>query len=1499
MGLFSGIGHFLGDLFGGGDQTDEEKKRQQLQRYQAPQKTVTFGAPVRPQDATDPFTPIIKPPDNGVTLAQSPLQKANNVTGGLPTFDPNTLMKAKPAFTPQPEQPPKPPDTRSFWQKATHNPVTNFVGDLAKVPVRFSENYSNTFANLGNRAAGGKNKTIQENMGGNAVLDKTLALSGATGKNAQLAGDAVTIGLTAAAPGIENVIEKGVTRTAATLAPKTAGAIINGVRLGLPYDVAAEATGKAFPALVKYGTAGLTGGTLNTAFGATNEAVAGHNPGEILKKVPENFALGAGIGVATPLVVGGLKKAATADAGIDEGVALSAANSADNEIAPGVKSTNPNRIPDAVKQVAERTPPEPTPPTPVQAAATDVNTPAYQRTNLKAQAAAEREAAIAAKEAELGGPPNNLDKPTYQHNADIQAVIDRGQAELDDFVNTHQGATTQELEAAQTSIRNQVVEQVQKLQEARAGGTVSPAVAPEPVTPVAPPVEPVPVASRAPAPVDTATPVVPEPVAAPIDTVPTAPVEPVAPTPIVLPDQVAALEPAGAATADVAPMTHDAIAKQLGDIGQELKGKYGKRVPLDLQDLKTNAQGAIANMTDEDLLKAFATADPANMVNSPQEFGLARAAIERLSKVEGNAQADQTVKNILDGMAAYESKSGQGLRVVQEEFDSMPLAMKTRYIIKNIDNANKGVEGYARLADDPAKAAMVEGNITGFLKGSEAINERVAALQGQLNAVADQAKAGIKSDVNIADITKQLRNEQRALAANNGELVKYYQKMLPKRSVGQRTNDLARNMMLSSFTGRINDVLTTSSSMLNQGVQNVTQGLLAKAINLVKPGTVTDTLRGVPEFFRGTREGVKTGVGEFRGDQYAGDLQKALSDNTGARTGMQKARGPIGRTVQAATEFATNLSEGVKTQRVYQLAVKEGQQAGLKGDLLDQYAQARAAVPTRQMLSDAEALKAQVNNLNDNPVSRALNRVSAGIASDQPGVAGTISGVIKNQIMPFTSWLGGNIYNTFTDKNVVASAIKAIASAGKGDMEGLTANLAKTANNAAYAYGLGYLLTKAGVITNQGPTDPNTGKAYNDAGAYLHVGGRYIPVGFLGFVAPNIILGNAAYNGLQNHQGDVGAAIGDAASNSLLNWARSVNAAGALGVNNNISRTISDINTPGSKVTGGDILAQTAGNVGGQFIPALTSDINAVINNGIKIGGKTIVPDSANPTHEAAQTTVKKLNPATGNEIKDPTASAAASFMNRIPGVSQTLPRKEGVAAPDVVDKVTKGTRDTGAGVQVQNTAKGKVNQTKDFKARNIPDPNASNFDDAVKARTEDGNYDAAIEGLNAKLKMNEKDSNIPKSTNKKIETQIKQLEVTKKGGFTPAMIELYQKTSLSEWRDMGDPLSDAYDPTTYANLYRYDSALADAGVSRNNTKADNTFYSPKKPGKGRKGNSPEDIALAKIKSNTVGSTPNLGKISFGTLAPEKITNAKIPTIQQIKAGDLIKQRKISVGKAF
>lgn len=942
------------------------------------------------------------------------------------------------------------------------------------------------------------------------------------------------------------------------------------------------------------------------------------------------------------------------------------------------------------------------------------------------------------------------------------------------------------------------------------------------------------------------------------------------------PDIPALPDNPSAAQVPVAPQTHDALVKSLPSAFDSLKGNYNFRDAMHIQEAKDAAARAISNISDANLIQSFSTADPATMVRDARSFSVARAALERLSQHPEDPAAVQTVTNIMNALESQTSKSGQVLRMAQEEFDNMPLPMKVRYVAKKIDAANINTKNYVPLSEDPAKASIVEQELTYQLNKSQKIADLAAQVEDKLVKVAEDAKNGIPTTENVGSLKRQLNDVKRQLQAQNGEIVKYYSTLVPGRTGAQKAlSDFPRTMMLASFTGRLNDIATTAANVGHLSAQNIVQGIISKGVNLVRPGTVTDTTKGFSQLVTGGLEGAKKTAGEIAGNQYVPDLQKGIANNIELRSGLTKSKGAFGRTVQAATEAATNLSEGVKTQRLYQLADQEAAKLGLKGDLRSQYVQARSAVPSRQMLDMADQLHKEVNNLNDNPITHTLNRVASSIQGDS-----AVGGLIKNQILPFTSWAGGSLYNTITDKNVVANAVKIAAAAKNGDAEGIVRNLAKLATNAAETYAAGYLLTQMGIITNQ------DAQGYNDYGAYLHIGDRYIPVGFLGFFAPNMVIGNAVYNGLNNNNGQNPAA--KIAEDLGSNLTKSSGVMTALGVDNNLTRSISEMTKPGGSFL--NAVASFGTGAVGQFIPGLAGDVNAVLNNGIPgVPGS----DALNPTHEAAQTKVANPNSPSGT-AKDVIASQVASLENRIPILSQTLPRQSGVASSDLIDRVTKGNQDTATTITKRQQAADAAKSEADFAARDIPDYRNKkvNFANAVETKVENGQYDKAIEGLQAKLNNDMKDKNIPKSKLQGQKDEITKLQVAKDGKFGPNVIQLYKDTSVSEWRDMGDPTSDNYNPGVYQTLWEYDNALANKGVSRNNTRADRPFYSAKAPTKRRTG------TRSAANGNTIGSPPSIGRISLGNLSSKSTNTAPVPVLAKLKTSELVKKHKISVSRS-
>ena len=94
-------------------------------------------------------------------------------------------------------------------------------------------------------------------------------------------------------------------------------------------------------------------------------------------------------------------------------------------------------------------------------------------------------------------------------------------------------------------------------------------------------------------------------------------------------------------------------------------------------------------------------------------------------------------------------------------------------------------------------------------------------------------------------------------------------------------------------------------------------------------------------------------------------------------------------------------------------------------------------------------------------------------------------------------------------------------------------------------------------------------------------------------------------------------------------------------------------------------------------------------------------------------------------------------------------------------------------------------------------------------------------------------DKTVKPSALKDIDISIKRGQIYKDGKIPYDMIDSYKSTSLTDWRKMGDPESDEYDPEMYQKLWAIDERMAKAGVSYAKGKLNKQKYSAKQSGSG------------------------------------------------------------------
>lgn len=103
--------------------------------------------------------------------------------------------------------------------------------------------------------------------------------------------------------------------------------------------------------------------------------------------------------------------------------------------------------------------------------------------------------------------------------------------------------------------------------------------------------------------------------------------------------------------------------------------------------------------------------------------------------------------------------------------------------------------------------------------------------------------------------------------------------------------------------------------------------------------------------------------------------------------------------------------------------------------------------------------------------------------------------------------------------------------------------------------------------------------------------------------------------------------------------------------------------------------------------------------------------------------------------------------------------------------------------------------------------------------------YDTNLSVLKLKRDLMQADKTVKPSALKDIDVSIKRGQVYKDGKIPYDTIDAYKSTSLTDWRKMGDPESDSYDPEMYQKLWAIDEKMAKAGVSYRKGKLDKQKY--------------------------------------------------------------------------
>ena len=964
-------------------------------------------------------------------------------------------------------------------------------------------------------------------------------------------------------------------------------------------------------------------------------------------------------------------------------------------------------------------------------------------------------------------------------------------------------------------------------------------------------------------------------------------------------------------TAPNAPNVRQQLVQQLGDAA----GKAGDVTQHDVlsnADLKQAADRVVQATPPQELVTKY---NGVPNLSNAADLAHAHSSLQPLAELSKSADpelangAKQAIDNIIEGSEKGVSNAGRTMNYTQGMYDSLPTEAKVSLTVRTLDKAREAA-GMPLIRDNPALQNEVEAKLNNLISTGEDLRNQLAGVEGKVQEIMDSAKNGQVPDgakQTLNDLQKQQSTLEIQSQAQNGQTARYYNSLVPGKAGLQNAADWARTSMLTAPSGRINNIFNVGGNSLYEIARSIPQSVLNKAINFFgDAGTTEGKSLFNKGLVTGVREGAQETAAQFKGNALLDDLTKAPKAgdggtyemvNTNSNSGLNKVK----NVVQAAVKAPSNIiGGGIKNAQLVRSAAQEAAQLGLTGDEADIYTQARSIIPSKQMVQKAQDLQDVVSHMNKNPLADVFSKFgNPGQGSSQAQGA---MGLIKNTFLPFPKYAATFAWNTLTDRNVIADTVRMAGALKDGDLNALTRAISGGALDTTGMY-VGYHLTKMGLITNK------DGSGYSDGGAYLHIGNRFIPLGFLGVNGAPLLAGNAMFNatsGPGNHNpADV---FVKTVANTTLNTIKMAGATSLVGADNQGLTALQRALTGSDNVSPTDAAAVLGGQAASQFIPGATTDLNSILNQ-----------TGLNPTGEAPQTKIEKgasgVTTATGapSTAKNIPASELQSIKSRVPFLSQSMPRAPGTTANDFVDRVTRGDHiGTTQAVTLQKAADQKTSIDGLIKA-GVPvyqppkgtAPAGYSFNNTMDTAVQTGAYDKALQGLQDELKtMNQPGpAHIPPSTKQAVQDKITQLQVATDKKLSYSDIQQYNGTTLTQWRAMGDPTSDQYDPTTYQKLYEIDQALADKGVagafkvdSNTNNSSSKMSDKPKYSLSAASSKSSASKAASLVKSNTIGSLPTLARENFvNNLAAPPIA-LNLPEAKLTQPDQLIKAHKISVG---
>lgn len=420
----------------------------------------------------------------------------------------------------------------------------------------------------------------------------------------------------------------------------------------------------------------------------------------------------------------------------------------------------------------------------------------------------------------------------------------------------------------------------------------------------------------------------------------------------------------------------------------------------------------------------------------------------------------------------------------------------------------------------------------------------------------------------------------------------------------------------------------------------------------------------------------------------------------------------------------------------------------------------------------------------------------------------------------------------------------------------------KESGSGAAVLGLGAALGEAGMISGSYPDDPDERARWEREGISensIKIGGAWFPIpqgaGMLGLpLLTGAAIGRDGEEGLKEMyspknlskllptdqiQGFLNMASGDGAPQDFKNFVasgvRAVTPVGAL-LNQIAKSTDATKNDTTTKSLGANIVDQILGGVPG-------------VNNAMNIPDKT--DDAGNPIQNPnpLQLALGATSATQGGGVER-SAEIQAQINDAVKKIDQygllNDPNMEGVLEGTALEALTK----LNSGKQLDES---------DIKALKEGLVKGVSQEGTDTAYLERGEYDTNLAVLKLKRDLMMEDKTVKPSSLEDINLAIKRGEVYKDNEIPYDMISDYKSVGVEEWRKMGDPESDEYDPEMYQMLWDIDQLMTNAGVSYRKGKLDKQKYYEKESGSGGRGRRGSGVASL---SN------DFGRINTGAFVP-------------------------------